>query len=221
MAIYLLNLGFSLSSPAFSDGNFEPNSSSQNGLQQSCAWYEYSGNGMDPVLEDKPYFLPGLLNASDWTSLGDDDQFELSAIAGDFILTRIFPTDLPSPVACKARIAAVFGRGRDKSHDHVNDRQSPLQMTNGNWKTARAVVDSDNTSQLSWRPSTTNEIAEWTFCLGMLHNPAGKSRHYSMSVGASIYRPTADPASPTIGIYGHDPTMKVGGAGPMEGEVAA
>jgi hypothetical protein len=82
------------------------------------------------------------------------------------------------------------------------------------------VVDSDNTSQLDWRPSAT-ESAEWTFCLGMLHNPAGKIRSYSMSVGASIYRPTANPNSPTIGIYGHDPTMKVGGAGPLDDVVAA
>jgi hypothetical protein len=221
MAIYLLNLGFSMVSSAFTDGNFEPNNGSQTGLEQSCAWYQFTGKGLSPVLDDKPYFLSGLLTPSDWTSLGDDDAFELSATAGDFILVRIFPADKPAPGGCKARISAVFGRGRDHSHDIDNDRQSPLQLVNGQWKSARAVVDSDNTSYVDWKPSTGNDNAEWTFCLGMLHNPVGKIRRYSMSVGASIYRPTSNPNAPTIGIYGHDPTMRVGGGGPQEEVVAA
>jgi hypothetical protein len=224
MAIYLLNLGYSMnpsSSTAYVDGNFEPNQSSvTTPLGQSCAWYEYTGSGFNPVLQDKPYFINQPLTPSEWACLGDDDQFELSAIAGDFVLVRIFSVDTPPPTGCKARISAVFGRGRDKSHDHVNDRQSPLQVTNGDWKTARAVVDSDDSSHLSWRPGD-SDAAAWTYCLGMLHNPKGETRRYSMSVGGTIYRPNPAPAAPMIGIYGHDPTMKVGGGGPLEDVAAA
>jgi hypothetical protein len=222
MAIYLLNLGFSMdpASAAYLDGNFQPNDPLSPGLAQSAAWFLYSGKGMSPVLEDKPYFLSGQLAAADWTLLGDDDKNPLDATAGDFVLVRIFGVDTPYPVGCKVRISAVFGRGTDTSHDHVNDRQSPLQFDHGNWKTARAVVDSDNTSHLTWKPSEGDEPV-WTFCLGMLHNPRGMTRKYSMSVGASVYQPSADPLRPTIGIYGHDPDMHVKGGGPVDDEVAA
>jgi hypothetical protein len=222
MAVYLLNLGFSMNpaSSTYLDGNFEPNDSSQPGLSQSCAWLEFTGKGISPVLDDKPSFVPGPLVASDWTLLGDDDQFPLTATAGDFILVRVFPTDVPYPVDCKVRISAVFGRGSGNAHDHINDRQSPLQMDHGNWKTARAVVDSDDTSYLTWKASDGDDPV-WVYCLGMLYNPPGKVRTYSMSVGASVYRPSSDPLTPTIGIYGHDPDVHVKGGGPIDQIVAA
>jgi hypothetical protein len=215
MAIYLLNLGFSMSSPSAGDGNFEPYVSSTTPLASSCAWYQYVGSGLN--LSDYPYLLTQALTPSDWQFVSNDTT-ELPSAIGDFLLVSIFPSDSSAPTNCGMRLTTVFGRGHDHSNDVTPQRQSPLQMVQGTHVSARPVVDSDASIPNAWPTSPTSNNV-WTYCLGALHpNPHHTQARYSMSVGATIWNPSTS----LVGIYGDDPTMKVGGKGDcLEVEPAA
>jgi hypothetical protein len=202
MAIRLLNLGFSMSSSSFQNGNFEPYVAGSQGLACSGAWYLYTGSGL--TLQDQPYFLTQALNPADW-QFTSDDTTDLVIPPGDYVLVNIYPGDNTPPPNCTTRLTMVFGRGRDNSHNTAPQRQSPFQFHQGNMITARAVIDSDDSNAANWPGSPVGNNV-WTYCLGMVHNHVAR---YSLSVGATIY----NPASQTVGVYGEDPTLHVKGTG--------
>jgi len=197
MSVYLLNLGFSPSSSG--NGNFDPFSGSSTGLNQSCAWYQYGGSGIS--LNDDFYLLNQNLNASDWTSLGSDAN-ALSVETGDYFLVRVFASGSMGP-NYRVRFSAIFGRGSPNALSTSISLQSPLQLVQSGNATARPVADSEVTAASGWPVSPTSNNV-WTYCLGMIY---GQDNTYGVSVGVSVL----NPGTQLLALYGHDPTMKVGG----------
>lgn len=199
--LYLLNLGFSMSTSAFANGNFDLFNSGSSGLNQSCAWYKYQGSGMS--LNDDFYLLSQNLSSGDWSSLGSDAS-ALNTVAGDFCLVRIYPSDSTPPANCRLRFSAVFGRGSHTAPSGSTPAlQSPLQIVQGSNTTARPVLVTDATAETSWAVSPTGNNV-WTYCLGKIH---GADNTYTVNVGATVLNPNTQ----LLVAYGHDPTMKVGG----------
>ncbi|HSS98422.1 MAG TPA: hypothetical protein VLK33_15405 [Terriglobales bacterium] len=204
-----------MSSPSSGNGNFEPYVINVNGLAASCAWYVYTGSSLS--LQDYPYLLTQALVPTEWQIVSNDTT-ELPANIGDYLLVNIFPADNSVPNDCGMRLTTVFGRGHDHAHDATPQRQSPLQITQGSRSSARPVVDSEASTPSAW-PISPSKNNVWTFCLGALHpNSHNTQARYSMSVGATVWNPSTQ----QVGIYGDDPTMKVGGKGDcLEVEPAA
>ena len=211
MAIYFLNLGISLGSSAFSNGNFNPYNSSSPGLTRSCAWYQFDPSGTPPPLHDDCYLITQALSPTDWPPLGQDTS-PLDLQPNDYVLMRVFPADSSVPAACRMRFTVVFGRGSSTPPTSTTTSlQSPLQIVQNGQATARPVVDADNSLGTSWPLSPTNDNV-WTYCLGMVH---GVANTYSLNAGVTVYVP-ANPntgAPAYLAVYGHDPTMKVSGGG--------
>lgn len=212
MAVYLLNLGFSMAPQFLQTGSFKPYNATDPGMAQSCAWFVANTNvssGWQDQIAPVPTF-----NTSNWTQLqsGSSDSLPLSVNGGDYLCVRIFQVDPPgsAPVATNLRPTLVFGNGPANARSGQNSsnlRQSPLQLS-GN---ARSVVDFDNAPGSAYpSPCTTENGAAsattWVYCLGKAHSQPTDSV-FTVNTGAT----GVNLASSAVGAFGHDPIIKVKG----------
>lgn len=219
MAVYLLNMGFSLNSQYFQNGSFEPGPgpSPPPVLQQSATWLKYQGTSPFVPSADCTQY-PNALNAGDWGSPVSDGTY-FSVNVGDYVVMRIFPMpDNSVPNGCRLRFTVVFGRGSDSppAQGDPNWVQSPLRMTqnlsNGqNLTVARPVVDTDNSANATWNNPSSD--GAWTYCIGGINSsptPQPGGSYYTLNVGATVWTPSGpNLAVQFVAVYGHDPTMRV------------
>jgi hypothetical protein len=199
MSLYLYNLGFSLANAA--NGNFVPSQGGQTGLNQSDTWFQYNGSTLPSWVADNVAPVQVPLNASDWNTLTSLPSF---AIGADYLVVRIFNTDgLPSPSASfLLRLTAVMGKGTSAAgQPAAAPLQSPFQVGSK----ARAVIDTDNSSNPPNWPTATASDGAWTYCFGMIH---GIINDYSCNIGATAY---VAPGGQYSGFssFGHDPQLHV------------
>jgi|SRR5215469_1156777 len=198
MSLYLYNLGFSLANAA--NGNFLPYQGGQTGLGQSDTWFQYNGATLPSWVVDNLAPVTVALNASDWNTLTSAPSF---TVGTDYVVVRVFNTDgLPSPSSSfLLRLTAVMGHGTSSAGMPASaPLQSPFQVGSK----ARAVVDTDNSSNPPNWPTATASDGAWTYCFGMIH---GIANDYSCNVGATAYVGSGQYAG--FSAFGHDPQMHV------------
>jgi len=198
MSVYLYNLGFSLANAAY--GNFLPYQGSQTGLGQSDSWFQYNGTNLPPGVSDNLVPLQAL-NSSDWTRLTSSPSF---VVGSDYVIVRIFNTDgVASPSSSfLLRLTAVIGHGNSAAGAPASTPlQSPFQVGSN----ARAVIDTDNSTNPPNWPQATGSDGAWTYCFGMIH---GIINDYSCNIGATAY---VAPGQQYAGFsaFGHDPQLHV------------
>ena len=201
MSVYVYNLGFSTSDAYGVAGQFEPYASSQVGLNQSSAWFQYNVPGQTPpgVSEGmSPITTP--LNSAQWNFVQQNGGSSgMTLKTGDYVLLRFFP--FGSNPTCNLRATAVVGRGTSIPAAPGTQPSSPFATSSSQ---PRPVVDFDNSPGSNW-PQPTASDGSWTFCVGMIH---GVAADYSMNIGASIYV-TSGGQQGTVMAYGQDPQMHV------------
>lgn len=216
MAIYLLNLGFSMQPAYLQTGAFMPYVASMSGLTQSCAWFLCNQNINPGNWGDVALPIPAI-NAANWTPYpaagGNSDMNMPTFNGGDYLCVRIFQMDSNpgSLLVTNLRPSLVFGNGSATAASGPNGgnvTQSPLMIGSN----ARPVVDMDNMSPSSFPGPVTSESpgagpTTWTYCLGQIHSdPADE--YFSINVGASCWAPSN---ATTYAIFGRDPIIKVKG----------
>ena len=193
MSVYLYNLGFTLANAA--NGNFLPYQGSQTGLGLSDTWFQYNGSGLPPGVVDNLVPLSAL-NPGDWTPLTAAPSFRAGA---DYMLMRIFNTDIPQPVIL-LRLTAVMGHGTTGNPPASTPLQAPFQVGTK----ARPVIDTDASNPNNW-PAPTATDGSWTYCVGMIH---GIINDYSCNIGATAYVSSGPYAG--MSAFGQDPQLHVG-----------
>ncbi len=219
MAVYLLNLGFSMQPQYIQYASFKPYASVDVGLAQSCAWFVATVPVTPPNWGDVAIPIPNL-NPANWApypsagSNSDNGNLPLNNL--DYFCVRFFQIDAPgtaTPVT-NLRPSLVFGNATANSVSGPNYAlyiQSPLRAT-GN---PRPIVDFDNAMVQNFPAPCTVENANgiattWAYCLGQIHAQANDA-YFSINAGATAY------AASTGGVasFGHDPIIKVkGGVAP-------
>jgi len=194
MSVYLYNLGFALANAA--NGNFLDHLGGQTGLGQSDTWFQYNGSGLPPGVVDNVVPLSAL-NPADWITMTTAPDFVAGA---DYVLMRIFNTDLPSPTMVM-RLTAVMGRGTSTTLPKTTPLQAPFQMGSR----ARPVIDTDNAGNPPNWPGPTGTDGAWSYCFGMMH---GVVNDYSCNVGATVF--AFNGSYQGLSSFGHDPQLHVG-----------
>ncbi len=215
MAIYLYNLGFSVSNSM--NGNF---SSGGSGIGASNAWFQWNGSGNPSGLSPYPGPLSTLGQPSNWTALSAAPaNFNSSQLSNpDSLFLRLFNVD-GTPGNFLVRTTVIFGQGDAAVPAITSPLQSPFVRNNS--YQPLPVIDCDTASfsvnpvQPTWPgPITDNNpvtpASSWSYCLGQVNGP---SNYYVFNVGASVYEVSgANPG--TNYAFGIDPRMKVqGGVG--------
>ena len=129
MAIYLYNLGFSLTGSNVNVGNFEPYPSPlpPNPVigNMSCAWFTANTPSVPGV---QPYYqaLTQPLAAGNWAS-PQSDANDITLEPDDVLLTRVFTADA-NVSTYQVRFTGVFGQGMSAQVNEASNLQSPLVM---------------------------------------------------------------------------------------------
>lgn len=196
MAVYLYNLGFSVTDAA--NGNFRTGGS---GLNNSDAWFSYNQSGLPSGVTDDVVPLAAL-TGSQWSSYTGATSFNAGS---DYLLLRIFNTDsFPAPApTLKLRLTAVFGRGTSSVLPATVLLQAPFLSGSR----ARSVVDIDNGSNPPGWPTPTGTDGAWTYCIGMFH---GVTNDYCASVGASVWVSSGSYSG--YSYFGHEPQIHITGS---------
>ena len=198
MSVYLYNLGFSLANAG--NGNFLPYQQSQTGLGQSQTWFQYNGQNLPAGVSDNLVALQAL-TATDWTTLTSAPDLDGGV---DYVIVRIFNTDgLASPSSSfLLRLTAVMGHGYEGNGAPA---ATPLQSPFLVGSKARAVIDTDNSTNPPNWPQATGTDGAWTYCFGMIH---GVINNYSCNIGATAY--VAPPQQYAgFSAFGQDPQFHV------------
>lgn len=212
MAIYLYNLGFSLTGSNVNVGNFEPCPSPlpPNPVigNMSCAWFTANAPSVPGA---QPYYqaLTQPLVAGNWAS-PQSDANDITLEPGDLLLTRVFTADA-NVSTYQVRFTGVFGQGMSAQVSEASSLQSPLVMNSAaspNNTFPRAVVDADGTTGPTW-PAPLSD-GSWVLCLGkVVAAPGDAANDYTFNVGVSVYVNSTG----NVFTFGRDPRMHVTGVG--------